>query len=120
MPTTPRKTSAKTAASGKASTKKKAAARTANRATPGTKATVKKRPANKVSVATAEPPVGGQISSWDPSSGQGLVTVGTGEDLAFDVFQTNIENDGYVDLHVGRAVKVSKYSNTAVRSFRAE
>ncbi len=50
--------------------------------------------------------VDGHISSWNPSSGQGTVQAG-GQELPFDVIETEILNKEYVDLHVGRPVKVA-------------
>ena len=78
------------------------------------KASAKKAPvkaaATKKAAATTPVPtaatVTGQITSWDPSSGRGTVKTAT-QEMPFDLTKTELVNEGYVDLHVGRPVKVA-------------
>jgi hypothetical protein len=105
----PAKRTAKKAPTKKQAPAKKAAAKK--------KAPAKKAPARKRAAASSAAPapagsapvqqqVRGEITSWNPSSGQGVVKLPTGE-VPFDVMKTPIVNKGYVDLHVGRQVGVT-------------
>ena len=67
------------------------------------KAPVKASAAKKAAAVTPIPTantVTGQITSWDPSSGQGTVKTAT-QEMPFDLTKTELVNEGYVDLHVG-------------------
>lgn len=85
-----------------ATTKKATAARSRS-----TKGTVRKVGAPTKKGATVERAKirEGRISSWNPSSGRGLIKVDTSE-IPFDVMRDELTNEGYVDLHVGRGMSV--------------
>jgi len=114
----------------KAPTKKVAAKKApAKKAAATKKAPAKKAPARKraaPSSATpepagsspAQPQILGEITSWNPSSGQGVVKLPTGE-VPFDVMKTPIVNKGYVDLHVGRQVGVTPTASDDDGGFEA-
>ena len=118
----------KVAAKKKAPAKKAPAKKVAAKKAPAKRTAAKKAPARKRSAASsAAAPAGsspvqqqilGEITSWNPSSGQGVVKLPTGE-VPFDVMKTPIVNKGYVDLHVGRQVGVTPTASEADGEFEA-
>jgi hypothetical protein len=49
----------------------------------------------------------GTVVAWTPATGRGVVDLKRGGEVAFDMFKTEQLDKGYVDLFVGREVKVT-------------